>query len=199
MESDSPQTGRFLKNALKFAKLGYDLLWDELSHQPVGEDPPDIADEFDKAVDGLWPYEFEQLLLSAVLRDAVSVFEYYLEQAAEEVLSAHGCTFPRRDPQESPKWGELRDFCLHYLGVDISTDEVCVIRQLRHILTHQQGELRTEKTRSVYSEGPETPGHTVKLNPEDVLSYVDVLGEVIRSVDRVAYEFSWGGRRLDCF
>jgi hypothetical protein len=181
----------FVRKAVEFAKQVYEGVWDELAHQPGDPDGPELPDLFHDAIDGLWPHDFEWMHLSGVVKDAVTNFEVYLERAVDEILRFHGQQF---DPREkSASWDRLVAF-YKLLGVEIASDAVIEVRQLRHILTHRRGELRTEEQRQLFATSQEPFMQSVAHLEIDVVeARMDVLGNAVRIIDPIAYGHTWGG------
>ncbi|MFP1154331.1 hypothetical protein ACK280_19870, partial [Mycobacterium sherrisii] len=109
---------------------------------------------------GLWPSDFFWMLRSGALRDAVTAYEVYLEKAVEEVLKgrryeAEGgeilrpvATVSRN--HLSPSWTTLKQ--IHEaLGSTVDPAPVEYVRELRHFLSHQRGELRSRELRDRYA------------------------------------------------
>jgi hypothetical protein len=181
----------FLRLALQFQRETYDRLWDETGRGPSDGDDDMLSVFLDK-VEGLMPHDFEWMHLAAVLRDAVTSFEVYLEKAAEEALKFHGAAW-----KSSPRWGDLKKL-FSQLGVQIDTADVRGVRDLRHFLTHQRGELRTDeqRTRFASSSGAALPAIVVELSEESVVAAMDVLAEAVRTIDVAAYKYSYGRARV---
>jgi hypothetical protein len=93
----------FLRLALEFATAEYDRLWKEAGEEPYWDDSPEQIDSFEAKVSNLHQHDFDWMLLSGVLRDAVTSFEVYLEKAREEVLRHQGQPIPVEG--ESPTGG----------------------------------------------------------------------------------------------
>ena len=75
--------------------------------QPGSEDGPDQFDQMDIAVQGLTLHQFEQMHLSGVLRDGVTLIEIYLEKALAEVITSQPGS-PVVLGADSPRWGPMR-------------------------------------------------------------------------------------------
>jgi hypothetical protein len=181
----------FARKGLEFAKEVYDRFWDELAHQPGDPDGPELPDLFHDAIDGLWPHDFEWMHLTGVVKDAVTNFEVYLERAADEILHFQGQQFGDRD--KSASWDRLVAF-YRLLGVEIASNAVIEMRQLRHILTHRRGELRTEEQRRLFANSREPFTQSVAhLDIDVVMARMDVLGSAVRTIDPIAYDHTWGG------
>jgi hypothetical protein len=183
----------FLSKGLEFATEVYDRLWNDIAHQPGDPDGPDVPDLFDAAVDGLWPHDYEWMHLAGVLKDGVTNFEVYLERAADEMLRTHGKQFAERG--RAAPWERLMSF-YKLIGVRIGPRPVSEVRELRHILTHRRGELRTEKQRERFAGSQESFMQSVAhLEAADVAHRLDVLGDAVRSIDPAVYDHTWGGTR----
>lgn len=187
--------GAFMRLALRIARDFYDRTWEEVSTRPSDGEGPGLPDVFEDEVEGLYGEEFEWMLLAGVVKDAVTAFEVYLEKAADEALTwHHEPPLRRARGEESPRWGKIRAF-YERLGVDLS--EVRDVRRLRHLLTHQRGELRTEERRAAWgSDEDGRPDLEVRLTEERTASAVDALAEVARRGDREVYRVTWGGDAL---
>jgi hypothetical protein len=181
----------FLRLGLQFAASEYDRLWKEADQEPHYEGGSELPDAFEAKVHGLYPNDFQWMLLAAVLRDAVTSFEVYLEKAREEVLAHDGQ--PVQIAHESPHWGQQKQFFCQF-GVKIETHEVKEVRALRNFLTHRRGDLRTEAQREQYRK--EHPGEffplALNLSQHDVVYAMDELAAAVRLIDAVVYEYSWG-------
>jgi hypothetical protein len=130
---------------------------------------------------------------AATVRDAVTLYEVYLEQAAAEVLLRHGLEW---GTDESPRWPDLRRFYL-YVRVDLYADtSVRHARRLRHLLTHKRGAVETDADRAAYGSDYPFTYETVELNEQRVLASMDALAQSVRQVDVHAYDHSWGASRV---
>jgi hypothetical protein len=188
---------RFLTLTTRWMDERYQDLWDEIGAQPGSEDGPDQSDVFDGAVDGLWPEDYYWMLRAAVVRDAVTAFEVYLEKATSEVLRFHGRAWKLK-PGRTPRWENLARFTSEYLGVSVDTNPVRCVRALRHTLTHMRGELRTQEQRDQFGveEDSGFQSNRAVLTAESVIDSLNELATVVRKVDVAAWQFSYGGNRL---
>jgi len=90
----------FLAFGLRTARETYDRLWDEAGREPGDPDGPELVDVFDYRIDGLWPHDYEWMFFAAVVRDAVTNFEVYVEKPAQK-------SWPRTAPRSAaPRGGE---------------------------------------------------------------------------------------------
>jgi len=180
----------FLAFGLRTARETHDRLWDEAGREPGDPDGPEQIDVFEDRIDRLWLHDYEWMFLAAVVRDAVTNFEVYLEKASAEVLLAHEAAVVR-----APKWHQLRDVFAR-LGVQIDSPQVKQVRDLRHFLTHQRGELRTDAERKQFAPDPDgVPPITVELTEESVVKILDQLGAAVRTVDPAVWDHTFGGIR----
>lgn len=186
----------FLRLGLRFASESYNRTWEEIGQEPAGPDDAAQPDVFNDRIEGLWPHDYEWMHAAAVIRDAVTNYEVYLEKAREEILRRHG--HPNVIGDQAPTWGKVKSFFTK-LGLDLESTEVKNVRDLRHFLVHRRGELRTERERQTFvQEKPdELPPLEVELSEEDVVNSLEILGDAVRCVDRVVYEYSWGRKRLE--
>jgi hypothetical protein len=192
---DRDQRG-FLALGLRFARESYERIWEGAAHEPGDLDGSELVDVFNDRIEGLWPNDYEWMHAAAVIRDAVTNYEVYLEKAREEMLRHHG--HANIVAERAPYWKELREF-FSRIGADIAPAEVTKIRDLRHFLVHRRGEIRTgEERRKFAEEKPDQlPALSVELPEEQVLSSLSVLGAAVRSVDAIVYRHTWGGEWLE--
>ncbi|MFE6066681.1 hypothetical protein [Streptomyces sp. NPDC056525] len=115
------QNRAFLKLSTQWSADAYDQTWKqaEAALNEVFDPDRHYGDEhvdiFDDAVDGLWPHDYHWLAEAAVLKNAVSSFEVYLEKGLQEILQPWRLTEdgqPHRfvlktGGYESPTWGTL--------------------------------------------------------------------------------------------
>ncbi len=186
----------FLRLGLRFARETYDRIWEETDREPGDPDGAELPDAFDSKVDGLWPHDYEWMHMAGVLRDAVTAFEVNVEKAREEVLLHHGSA--QAAPERTPYWKELKDFFERNLSIEIEPPGVRDVRNLRHLLTHRRGELRTDKLREQFGVTADGfPAISVELSEKKVSDAIDVLAQAIATIDACVYAHSWGGKRVE--
>jgi len=177
---------------LDIASDGYERRWNDVARQPSDGEGPDVFDLMDEAVGGLTLHQYEQIHLSSTLRDGVTIFEMYFEKSFAEVLERQvgkRTTLPERSPQ----WDRLRDAWRTLVGFDIETSQVAEIRDRRHWLTHQRGQLRTDAQREKYDTLESgLPDDALRLTEAAVVADLEDLAEVIREADVPAHSRSWG-------
>ena len=138
------------------------------------------------------------MLQASVVRDGVSAFEAYLEKAGAEVLQKHGYSWKVRLGR-TPEWRDMVIFFSHYLDIEVDTERVNHIRQLRHNLTHLRGELRTPAQQEKFGQNDESnfPNYRAELSAETVTAVLNDLAVVVHRVDPVAWRFIYGKDRLE--
>jgi len=188
----------FCRLTIDVVHAEYAKRWEELGQEPSDPDGPDMETIFHERIHGLWPHDFEWMLLAAVWKDAVTAFEVYLEQGAQEVLKRNGLKVAMKGDGRGPSWSELASFYRAALQVHIDTPSVRDIRDLRHILTHNRGEWRSDQQRKRFDEGIDGcfPTYRVELTRGKVEAACDCLAMLIRTVDPHVWTYSWGGKRL---
>ncbi|MGW4805176.1 hypothetical protein [Kitasatospora sp. NPDC004272] len=191
----------FLELSTRWSKLGDDEAW-----QASGRD----VDAYEHSVHLLYRPEYLGILHTSVLKDGVTAFEVYMEKAVEEVLHRRRkeltpLRVKRQEKHESPLWWRVVQ--LHAdLGNKVEPESVTEIRKLRHLLTHQRGQLRTVKQLEAHRDAvaeaamedwqrPEL-GDPVHLSREKVLAALGTLEETVRNADRRIWEYGWGECKL---
>jgi len=175
----------FLSTGLRIAREAHERVWEEAAAEPGDPDGPELHEVYYDRIGGLWLPEYEWMHEAGVLRDAVTNFEVYLEQVCDEVPShlAKQC-------RQEPRWGDLRRFFAR-LDISIETDEINRIRSLRHLLTHQRGELRTEASRAKFA-GATSPysleSPIVDLSEEVVTQAMDTLAAAVHRLDPLVWQ-----------
>ena len=146
----------FFKLTTNWAARRYEEIWNESWSEvdvlPDFDDPHyfDSPGSFEDKVEGLWPDDYHWILNAAVIKEAVTAFEVYLEKSLDEVFGRKLRARVKRPPGRSPSWETLvRGHKL--IGANVSIERVQHVRALRHILTHQRGELRTETMRARFA------------------------------------------------
>ncbi|WP_182883276.1 hypothetical protein [Microbispora sp. H10949] len=210
----------YLSLTARWSERGYQELWNQAESELSAIFDPDVhhGDEhvgfFSDKVNDLWPNDYEWMLHASVVRDAVSAFEVYLEKGMDEALHAIGLDLRRKANRPSPEWKTM--VVIHKaLGSDVETDRVKHIRALRHMLVHQRGELRTEKMRDRFAEGPRAyplvhretgepltleadfVGDQVQLELATVEAVLDDLAAVVRETDTRVWHIAWNADRAE--
>lgn len=152
--------------------------WNELMDSVIDDDsapaPGDLLDD----ETGGYAHHFGEWVLGAALKDAVTAFEVYLEQARHEALAAVGLTSVEKG---SPRFDDLKAFYL-LLDVAISPEAVAKVRKRRHILTHAQGKLDPTELDQKLSHTQPDFGR-LQLTRGGVLDDVEHLNAVVHVAD----------------
>lgn len=139
--------------------------------------------------DHLW------MVNSATIRDAVTAFEVYLEKSACEVVAPYGFAFTTVGEQESPSWYNLKVVHQHFRN-NVDTHPVRGARNLRHLLTHQRGELRTAARRGEFAgevlDDLKLGPFEVPLPSERVNQLLDDLAVAVRGYDANIWGIAYG-------
>ena len=102
-----------------------------------------IAEIFEDEV-GVWPGDYFWQLSSAVVKDACTLYETFLERLAHSVLQNVGARLRNMETESSWRWEESKLFYQHYVGVDVVPPKVEAVMWIRNKLTHLRDELRTD-------------------------------------------------------
>lgn len=179
----------FYTLSLKWMNERFDAKWDEIGALPGDPDGPEQIDVYEREV-GINSYVYDWMLGGAVVRDAVTAFEVYLEKVAGEILAHQDREWKAWAKGRSPAYFDVVEALRSELNVDIDTEAVKNIRDLRHILAHQRGELRTEARREKYGQHKWAPGTLLwqaELSQVTVTQILDDLAEIVRRVDPLAF------------
>jgi hypothetical protein len=107
-------------------------------------------DHFMEEVGIFWESYWNQLA-SAVIKDAFTLFEVFLEESVNNLLSRYNSRLVTLDTEDSWRMSDCRWFCEAYLGFDLMTDELDAIQWIRNKLSHLRNELRTEGGREEFA------------------------------------------------
>ncbi len=167
-----------------------DKMWAVINQRPATGDELDPIDILFSQLHDVMPHDYDWMLRSATVKDSVTAFEVYLESAAAEMLNQHDLEWDVRANRSVP-WGVLRSFYTH-LGVDVDTDEVRLIRDLRHTLVHRRGALRTEDDRKQFGT---RDGLIVDLDLGYVQQSTSVLAKVVQAAEQAVVPYVLTSRR----
>ncbi|MEU6748104.1 hypothetical protein ABZ914_17970 [Spirillospora sp. NPDC046719] len=200
----------FLRQSLAWSKEAYDAMEEEArniaasnprSPSPIFGVVGPYLNAMETLVQGLWREDYRWMLYAAVVKDMVTNFEIYLEKSLDAAVETRRLVPLRQGSWASPSWRTIvKGHAL--LGNSVETPRVIHIRQLRHVLTHQRGELRTRESRAQFAYPDPSPPNAfgtedeeslwlhenpiakeVELTAETVQSISEVLGGVVRKVD----------------
>lgn len=206
----------YLRLSTLWSKSGYDALWKQAEESfekvfdPYRHDGDEHVDMFEDSINGLWPHDYEWMLQASALKEAVTAYEVYAEKAVDEALDrfrweiggvAHKLRPKIGKGRDSAGWRELVEFH-SFLGNDIAPPAVRKIRDLRHMLTHQRGEIRTDEQRLRFrddmAEGGADDttesfiGGNVLLGEPRVIAALDELAGSVRRADPTIWAIAWG-------
>lgn len=179
---------------------------------PERHDAGLAAELFEQATD-VWPEDFFLQLSSAVVKDAVTLYELFLELLADEVLSNYGVRLATTQAEKTWRWDDCVAFYDAYLGVDVATARIQAARWIRHKMTHQRSEIRTPAGRmefeqhlaAMHLDDVKTDGtyialadhkpyftHGVELTQGQTLRILDIIADEVASVALAAFPFTHG-------
>lgn len=180
----------YLKLTLGRMTKVFEAEWDDVMHSPADEDfldPESILIE--RLGMSLWDWEW--MTLAAVVRDAVSAYEVYVVRAYQEVLRTHRVDVTRLTP--TPRFGEAKTGSA-LLGLDVRPEALRGIFDLRNVLTHQRGQLRTKQERERFSEDQTFSDRIAHLTEEKVTAVLNSLRDVVHDLDPVFWAYTWTRR-----
>ncbi|MFE4948666.1 hypothetical protein ACFQ9V_01010 [Leifsonia sp. NPDC056665] len=96
---------------------------------------------------GIWPADYFWQLSAAVIKDAVALYEVFLEMLASHVLGRAGHRLATLNTEDSWRWPECRAFYTHYVGVDVAPPRMEAVLWIRNKLAHLRDDLRTDEGR----------------------------------------------------
>ena len=177
----------YVSSVLGALRPHWERLWQEAGESTSHPDVDQVDVFYDRA-GGIMPNDTEWMVLTGAFKDAVTAFEVYLEKAAREVSRRTG--LPLKD---RPAWKELKAFYMSF-GHDIEPSTVADIRELRHILTHQRGELRTKDLRAKFGAGQTFLDRIADDDEQQLETAMDQLADAVRAADQVMYPIVWPPR-----
>lgn len=187
----------FLRLSRKWSTAAVDRLWVDIGKRPGHEDGPAQIDVLCEELGGVLPHDYDWMLHSAVLKDAVTAYEVYLEDVGGEVLGHYGYRWKVKSGM-SPHWSAVVSFYDECLDIKPATDSVHAIRDLRHVLTHRRGELRTEEQRKRFgSRSVGFPTIDVELTFDEIVGHLAKLKEAVCGVERAVVPFLTGAATPD--
>lgn len=188
---------RFVVVGLQMIRDAHERAWNEAASQSATEDFWDLGEAYDQLVDGLNSVEHEWMYLAAALKDAVTAFEVYLEALVDEILAVHGVG-GGSDRKLSPWWRDLKRWYRIHVDVDLEADGVKQVREVRHILTHRRGELRTEAEREVWGGQNGFGDRTIDLEVDGVRKMMETLAHKVSTIEDAGSKYTrFGGERFE--
>lgn len=179
----------YLKLTLDWMNERFEAVWQEIQESPATEDSPGAIDVFNTRV-GIEPLDWQWMLLAGLLRDAVTAYEVYVVKAYLEVVEFQEGDY--RHDKAAPKFG-VAWAQSKILGLDVRSQAVNEVFQLRNILTHQRGQLRTQKDRAKYGDSSFSWSSIVAhLDEAKVVSLLDMLDASVNDLDPIYWAYAWG-------
>jgi len=217
-QHDDQRLRSFLLSSNRGMNIWFDEQWDLAEDEANATFNPEFhgadlqADLFASAV-GIWPADYFWQLTSAVVKDACTLYEVFLEQTANSVLRRNGASLVNMSTEDSWRWAECELFFRHYLDIEVKPPEVEIILWIRNKLTHLRDEFRTEagldelhlKLSDLHIDGPETPeelalslGEHARYAPKGVhlsqlqtIRILDLMHKQIKAVALEAFQFDY--------
>ena len=93
---------------------------------------------------GLLKEDYWPALAAASVKNAVSFFEIYMEDSADEILRSRGWCLTKKAENKSWHWDDCVRFFDSFFGAGIASPEIESIRWIRNKLTHLHDTLRTQ-------------------------------------------------------
>ncbi len=93
---------------------------------------------------GLLQGDYWSSLAASAVKNAVSIFEIYLEDSADALLSPRGWALAKKAKGNSWLWHECHEFYETIFGLDLDTPPINAARWIRNKLTHLHDTLRTD-------------------------------------------------------
>lgn len=179
----------FMSVSLTLANAHWNKVSDQIASMPTFNDCPDHADLLFDRLDGLMPHEYEWMLFSGVLKDAVTAYEVYLTHAMDEVLRNQ--RLQRTDQTTAPSRLELEAFYT-VLGLKPRAGSVAHVIGLRNMLSHTRGKLHTSKERARYGHGRGSfSAEVAHLDQRTVIRHMETLKRATHRLDPVLWTYAW--------
>jgi len=180
----------FFKHGLDFAAAAYAEIWRHHDSQPADGEGPETVDLFYRATGGMDDLRFNWLLRNLVLRDAVTLYEVYLEQLLHEMASSYWRTERKA---KSPSWLELEALAEAF-DVPLRPPRIDAVVRLRDLLTHRRGELVTAELFDKYDRHSyDFPDHWVNLTSATVARHIRALSKSVARIDDAMRPRARGG------
>jgi|tagenome__1003787_1003787.scaffolds.fasta_scaffold20899514_2 hypothetical protein len=180
----------YVRLTLRWMEERFEAEWRTIMESPGHEDSPEPIDIFEDRV-GMSSGDWEWMTLAGVVRDAVTAYEVYVIKAYAEVLNTHG--HPRSLDGSFPQFRKVREAC-RVLGIDARPPAIHEVFELRNVLTHQRGQLRTAEERLRFSDNDGFWSYVAHLDEAKAFHCLDVLAAAIGEIDPVLWSYSWGGQ-----
>ena len=123
-------------------------VWD--SGEPASQGP----EAYDRFMDetGIFWEQYWQQLAAAVIKDAFTLFEVFLEESAHELLRRYGSGLKKLSTEGTWLLQQCNDFYTGYLSVTITTSEIDDIQWIRNKLSHLRNSFRTVEGKGEFAD-----------------------------------------------
>lgn len=92
---------------------------------------------------GIFWEQYWYQLAAAVIKDAFTLYEVFLEESAHDLLNRHGSGLRNLSTEKTWLLDQCDDFYTSYLGFPIKRDEIEHIQWIRNKMSHLRDSLRT--------------------------------------------------------
>lgn len=167
---------------------------------------------------GIFWEQYWYQLAAAVIKDACTLYEVFLEESAHETLQRYGSGLTTLSTEDSWRPNECHEFYRNYFDIRIDTADVEHIRWIRNKLSHLRDSLRTNAGEAEFSEklkalgidaeatsdelelnlphheyGRELSfGDSLTLSPLEAWRILNILRSHIEHVTRVLHDLQFG-------
>lgn len=112
---------------------------------------PEVFDHFMDETGIFWEQYWQQLS-AAVIKDAFTLFEVFLEESAHDSLRRYGSGLKKLSTEGTWKLEQCNQFYEDYLGVTITTPEIEHIQWIRNKLSHLRNSFRTAEGKNDFTD-----------------------------------------------
>lgn len=101
---------------------------------------------------GIFWEQYWYQLAAAVVKDAFTLYEVFLEESAHDLLCRHGSGLSNISTEKTWLLDQCDDFYRRYLGFPIKRDEIAHIQWIRNKMSHLRDTLRTPEGKAEFKE-----------------------------------------------
>jgi hypothetical protein len=101
---------------------------------------------------GIFWEQYWQQLSAAVIKDAFTLFEVFLEESAHELLRRYGSGLKKLSTEGTWLLEQCNQFYEDYLGVTITTPAIQNVQWIRNKLSHLRNSFRTAEGKNDFAE-----------------------------------------------
>lgn len=99
---------------------------------------------------GIFWEQYWYQLAAAVIKDAFTLYEVFLEESAHDLLRRHGSGLVNLSTEKTWLLDQCDDFYVRYLGFPIKQGEIEDIQWIRNKMSHLRDSLRTEEGKAEF-------------------------------------------------